>query len=115
MRTTGCGRRLHGRRRIWGGGLYETPDAETEAALYAESVTSDLGLQAVPESQESKLVLSTEERGTLRAIRRLVAATAKSCNQPQEYLVQLDILDHLLHGDVPAATVPGIPPPVSPP
>lgn len=52
-------------------------------------------------------VLSSEDRGALLALRRLVVATAKSCSQKQEYFVQIALLDRWLGGDVsaPASTV----------
>jgi hypothetical protein len=74
------------------------PDADTEAAMYAQDVTADLGSLAPTEGRESGPVLSAEARGALAAIRRLVAATAMSCSQRQAYAVQLALLDRMLGG-----------------
>jgi hypothetical protein len=87
------------------GWIDEAPDADTEAAMYAQGVTADLGPLTPTEGREADPVLSTEERGTLVAIRRLVAVTAKSCSQQQEYIVQMALLDRLLAGDVSAPTL----------
>jgi len=84
------------------GWIDEAPDAETEAARYAQGVTANLGPLAPTEGRESGPVLSTEERGALAAIRRLVAATAMSCSQRQAYGVQLALLDRMLGGNVSA-------------
>jgi hypothetical protein len=80
------------------GWIDEAPDAEAEATMYAQGMTADLPT----EDRESGPVLSTEERGTLVTIRRLVAATAKSCSQQQECIAQIALLDRLLGGDVSA-------------
>jgi hypothetical protein len=84
------------------GWLDEAPDAEVEATLHAEEATVELGLLIptgrTPKHERAPLVLSTEERGALLAVRRLVAVTAKSCSPSgrEEYLVQLALLEHLL-------------------
>jgi len=73
--------------------LNEAPGAESEAALYAEAATAELGLLTPTAAKQE---LRVEERETLRTVRRLVAATAKCCVKQEEYAAQIALLDRLI-------------------
>lgn len=94
----------------YGEGWIEPPDAETEATVYAaDRVTSVLGPLAPTGPERGSPVLSAEEQEqeALRAVRRLVAVTSKSCNQRQEYNAQIALLDRLLRVSLLRARQPG--------